>query len=475
MKVLLIVPNIVRIYNIMPSLSVASLKGYINNKTVHKAKIVDLVFYRKYWKKYLFKKINEEKPDLIGLTVLSINYLDALKIARFIKENFKIKIIFGGVHCILAPDDVIKKKEVDIVCTGEGEQVLEELLNNSLKCKNIKGIFYKKNNKIIRNEKRRLIEDLDSIPFPDFEDFDIEHYFAINHRHFPVMGSRGCPYNCTFCGNHALKKNLLGKYVRFRTVDNIIKELEQRLEKYSDKGLKYFYFFDDTFILYKDFIFELCKKIKEKKIHKKIKWTANVRANLVTNEIIKEMKSAGCYEVRMGVESANDYIRNKIYNRNMSKEQLLQAFEIIKKNGILLRLDFIIGAPFETLEMMQESFDFAKKSNADQIFFAKLYIFPGTEIKKLCESQQTVKNNIKLTGVSRVSKTEFITQKEFKFFSKKIGKWQGQRYFEEGLKIKNIRFLFDVLLFFVYYKYKYDLEFNQFHRWNIQRYKLKIV
>ena len=476
MKVLLIVPNI-KSYDIMPCLSTATLKGYINQKSKHKAKVADLVFHRSNWKEYLENIIINEKPDLIGISALSFNYPEALEISRFIKEKFSIKIIFGGVHCILSPDEVIKNNDVDIVCLGEGELVLKEILDNSVNCKNIKGIYYKENGKIFKNKKRKLIEDLDSIPFPDFEDFEIDHYFMINHKHFPIMGSRGCPYNCTFCGNHALKKNLLGQYVRFRSVENIINEIEQRVKTYYKKGMKYFYFFDDTFILYKKFVFEFCRKYKEKGLDKKIKWTANVRANLVTDDIIKAMKNAGCYEVRMGVESGNDYIRNKVYNRNMSRDQLLNAFKIIKKNGLQLRLDFIIGAPFETPEMIEESIELAKESNGDQIFFVKLYPFPGTEIKKICEKEQIIKKKMKFNekGMPPVDKTLFTSKKQLKKFQKLISLWQMQRYLKEGFKMKKIFFLFDIFVFLFYYKHKYDLEFNQIYRWNIQRYKLDIV
>ena len=476
MKLILIVPNI-KSYDVMPCLSVATLKAYINEKSNHEAKIIDLVFHRKYWKQYLKQRIIEEQPDLIGISVLSFNFPEALEISRFIKENFSIKIIFGGVHSILIPEDVIKNKEADIVCMGEGEEVLKEILDNSLDCKKIKGIIYKDKGKIINNGKRRLIQNLDSIPFPDFDDFDIDHYFMINHRHFPIMGSRGCPYNCTFCGNHAIKRNLVGKYVRFRSVDNILDEIDRRIKKYHDKGLKYLHFFDDTFILYKDFVLEFCKKFKLRKFHEKIKWNANVRANLVTDELIRTMRDAGCYEVRMGVESGNDYIRNKIYNKNMTNKQFFNAFEIIRKNGLQLSLDFIIGAPFETQEMMQESLDFAKKSQGDQIFFVKLYPFPGTEIKKICEQEHIIKTDEKLeeSGMPSVERTMFISKKQLNDFAKKISIWQMKRYIKEGLKTKKIRFFYDILVFLFYYRYKYDLELNQIYRWNIQRYKLDIA
>jgi len=474
MKILLIVPNI-ESYDPMPCLSVAHLKGYINSKNKYEAKIVDLAFNRKNWKEHLTKKITLEKPDIIGFSVLSFNYPGALQIARHIKKHFKIKIIFGGVHVILDPEEVIENDEVDIICTGEGEEALQELLDNNLNCEKIEGIWYKQDGEIIKNNRRKLVENLDSLALPDFSDFDIERYFVVNHNHFPIMASRGCPFSCTYCSNHALRKRLLGKYVRFRSVDSVIEEIETRVKQYQSKGLKFLYFFDDTFILSEDFVKEFCEKFKDKGFHKIIKWTANVRANLVTDKIIKTMKDAGCYEARMGVESGNNYILNKVYNRNMTSEQLLKAFKIIKENGVQLRLDFIYGAPTETLDMMEESFELAKRSQGDNVFFAKLYPFPGTEIKKVCEAEQTLHDNIdfKTKGMPPVEKTKYVTESQFNNFKNQISMWQLKKYIGDGLQLKGLKFFWDVLIFLLYYKHKYDLEYNQIYRWNVRNYKLE--
>ena len=124
MKILLIVPNI-KSYDVMPCLSVAYLKGFINKKSRHEAKVIDLVFHKKNWENYISKRIVEEKPDLIGFSVLSFNYPEAIEIARYIKNNFDIKIIFGGVHIILSPEEVIEKKVrvEDTFCPYCGEDV----------------------------------------------------------------------------------------------------------------------------------------------------------------------------------------------------------------------------------------------------------------------------------------------------------------------------------------------------------------
>ena len=154
MKILLVEPNIEG-YALMPSMALAVLKSFINNKTKHRAEIADFLFHKKEWREYLFHKIKKFNPDIIGFSIMSFNYSQALKMAGFIKKNFNMKIIFGGVHAILMPEQTLKNKEVDMVCACEGEYVLKELMDKKLNCKNVKGIWYKgsKEEIIINKEK----------------------------------------------------------------------------------------------------------------------------------------------------------------------------------------------------------------------------------------------------------------------------------------------------------------------------------
>jgi radical SAM superfamily enzyme YgiQ (UPF0313 family) len=274
-----------------------------------------------------------------------------------------------------------------------------------------------------------------------------------------------------------LKKKLEGKYVRFRSVDNIIQEIELRIKQYHKEGFKYLYFFDDTFILDRDFVLEFCKKFKRRGFNKLIKWNVNVRADLVTDEIIKSMKDAGCYEARMGVEAGSDYIRNKVYNKNITKEQIFNAFGTIKKYGLQLRLYFIVGAPYETMGMMEESLEMAKQSLADDAFFTLLYPLPGTEIKKTCEKENIIEKSNERKHhdavINPVARTNFVSSTQLQKFNQKIKRRQTGKYFQEGIKSNAIFFIWDVLLFLLYFKRKYDLEQNQLFRWSVQKYRLK--
>jgi anaerobic magnesium-protoporphyrin IX monomethyl ester cyclase len=473
MKVLFIEPNICS-YALLPPIALTVLKGFITTKTTHHAKILDLVFHKNDWQNYILKEIRREQPDLIGFSVLSFNFHEAIMIARFIKEHMSVKIIFGGVHVILSPQEVIHHHEVDIICIGEGEKVLQELLDNKLNCTDVEGIWYKKKGKIVKNKPRWLTTDLDSLAFPDFDNFDIQKYFIINNNHLPIMASRGCPYSCSYCSNHALKDALHGTYVRFRSVDNVLEEIDLRMRQYYGKGLKYLYFFDDTFIMDKEFVSEFCKRFKEKGYHKLIRWNVNVRANLVDDDLLKTMKDAGCYQVRMGVEAGNESIRNKVYKRNMTNQQISDAFEIIHRNKLQLRLYFMVGAPDETIEMMNESLKMAQQSHADEIFFGLLYPLPGTEIRRYCEHEQMI-NTTYVENIGPVLQTKYVSKPQLRRFMRKVQRWQIKMYIFDGVKLRGLHLFLDCFLFVFYYKTKYDFEMNQLFRWNVQRYKLDQV
>ncbi len=475
MKILLVVPNIEgRVGS--PPYNVALISSFIKNSTEHKSKISDLTFYKKNWKQYLRDEIENERPDLIGISVMSFDFSQALEIASFIKDNYSIKIIFGGVHAILQPDEVIANDNVDIVCTGEGEYVLKEILDNNLDCHGIKGIWYKDNGEIIRNEKRYVTENLDEFPFPDWNDFELEKYFLVNNNHITLMASRGCPYSCTYCSNHVLNKALSGKYVRFRSVDNILDEVGTVIDTYTSRGFQYIYFIDDIFILNKKWVLDFCKKYRARGYDKKVKWTASVRANLVNEEVINAMKEAGCYQVGMGIESSDDFIRNNVYKRNMSKSQIMNAVKIIKDSGMQMSTQFIIGAPYETIETMEATLQMAREIDADTIMFSILMPLPGTEIKKVCDNEGLVENNkFKHSQVmysSPVVKSKYATSKQIRYFYNKARNYQIRKYVWEGLKLKKFIFLWDLFIFLVYLKPKYQLEIQNAFKVTVKRYIL---
>jgi radical SAM superfamily enzyme YgiQ (UPF0313 family) len=198
----------------------------------------------------------------------------------------------------------------------------------------------------------------------------------------------------------------------------------------------------------------------------------------VTDELMNALKDAGCYQVRVGIEAGNDEIRNKLYKKDTTNQQITDAFKIIKKHDLQLRLYFMLGAPYETIAMMQESLDLAQASEADDILFSLLYPLPGTEIRKICEQEGVMISRkgdhfTDRSGSVPVFRTKYTSDHELEAFHRKVQRWQMKKFIIQGLLLRGPLFLFDCVNFIMYYKTKYDFDPNQIFRWNVERYHLQ--
>ncbi|RLF26601.1 MAG: hypothetical protein DRN01_04410, partial [Thermoplasmata archaeon] len=239
--------------------------------------------------------VKREKPDVVGIGVLTPQYASALKVASIVK-NFDrdIPVIFGGVHSTFMADEVALGENVDIVVRGEGEETTLDIVKTLIKgesLKNVSGITYRKNKKIVRNPDRPLIKNLDILPFPDRE-------LLINKRFYPhsefgvITPSRGCPYRCTFCSSNAFWG------YRTRSAENIVDEIEYLKDRYH---LLDFWLEGDSFLIIRRHVLQLCKELKARKLH--IMWGAMARVDQIDKELIKEMKSSGFCNISLGCES----------------------------------------------------------------------------------------------------------------------------------------------------------------------------
>jgi anaerobic magnesium-protoporphyrin IX monomethyl ester cyclase len=380
MKILFVYPN--HIGDTQIRLGIGYLSSYLK-KFNHNTDLLDLTFG--FDKDEIKKKISDFNPDLIGFSVLSPEFDFSIELASFIKENFNIPIIFGGVHPTLSPEDTIANENVDMVCVGEGELPLLELVNkmeNKKDITKIESIWVKKDGKIFKNAVRQLETNLDQFPFPDRDIFDKRHFLK-GKRGSPVLTTRGCPYQCTFCSNHALNKVYDFKnYVRYRTIDNVIEEINFIKKKYNVTSIM---IVDDTFTVRKERVAEFCQKFKETNL------TFNCMANpnSVNREMMFNLKSASCISVHMGVENGNDYIRNEVMNRHFSKSQIINAFAWAREFGLKTASFNIIGVPNETRNTVMETIQLNRLCKADVAQASIYYPFPHTRLGEYCE-----KNNL---------------------------------------------------------------------------------
>lgn len=326
----------------------------------------------------LVRQVKESKPGLVAFSVNTVTYQWAIMMARLIKKEIDVPIIFGGIHVTSVPDKVINREEVDFLCIGEGEYPLLELAN-SLDSGgidySIKNIWFKKNGNIIKNEVRFLIEDLDTLPFLDKEIF-YNKYKAFS-ANYMTMTSRGCPYSCTYCCNdvwHGLYKG--GKYLRRRSVDNVIEELFLMKNKYRIKRIN---FFDDVFVLDNKWLKEFSAKYREKI---DLPFGCMAHCKLFDLEKAKLLKDAGCYAISFGLQTANDENRKNIIKRTDTNNDVRKAASACHVVGLKFLIDHIFGIPYEGDKEYIEAIAFYNEIRPTAINSYQLAYFPKTSIIK---------------------------------------------------------------------------------------------
>lgn len=382
MKILFIYPNIIESPKDI-STGIAVLSA-VCKREGHKTALIDSTF--SISDSEILAKSKNFTPDLIAITTATNDFDYAVHIATLLKKHLNIPIITGGFHPTIAPDEVISKSCFDMLCIGEGEEALLELIESLKKGKintKIKNIWFKTNSgKVIKNPVRNLIQDLDKLPFPDRDLFDYKKYLEWNHGTATFISTRGCPFNCSYCINNFLTKMARGKgkYVRFRSIDNLFKEIKEVLKKYKD-DVKNIEFYDDTFTLDEKRIKEFCDKYP-KEIN--LPFNINARVNAVNPQIFQLLKKAGCVRVSIGIESGDEYIRNKILKRNMTDKQIIETFRVAREAGLKTYAFNMVGIPFETKESIKKTIELNRKCKPDYVGVSIFNAFKGTEIYETC-------------------------------------------------------------------------------------------
>lgn len=347
-------------------------------------------------KKENLRKIVKINPDLIGFSVYTKDYVWSLEMAQMIKRVINVPIVFGGIHCILVPEEVIKSKYVDFVCVGEGEEALSELVNSMQQGKidyNIKNMWFKTGEGVIkRNELRPLISDLDSLPFPDRD--IIVRQKPILKNGYIISSGRGCPYSCTFCVSGAMNQFYaekgLGKFVRQRSVKNVLDELIWARKKYKYKSIN---FTDDVFSLNINWLREFSREYK-KKINLPFFCTAN--PGTVKDEELLLLRDANCHMIGFGLQSASENIRMKVLSRVGSNKRIIEVAKLCHKLKIRFSFDHIFNIPGEGEKEQAEALKFYNDTRPHAIHTFWMTYFPKTKIadialKKGALSEEDVK------------------------------------------------------------------------------------
>jgi len=326
-----------------------------------------------------------ESADIVGISAPSVLAKGALELAGYAKSLGKITVV-GGPHATISPDFFLRDREglVDFVVRGEGEHTLLELvqkLSDGEDWKEVEGIFYLKDSKIVHTPDRPAIRNLDDLPFPARHLLPMKEYLrrwkkTIGYTFLNLLSSRGCPYSCFFCS-----KEIFGKVYRARSTKNVVDEMEFMVEKYAPDHL---FFNDDVFTLNRWRVLQICNELIERRL--KVDWGCESRVDTVDHELLKAMKKSGCTRIAYGVESGSQRILN-VLKKNVTAEQVKRATSLTKKVGIQVVHYLIVGTPGETVEDIELTKRLIRETNPDYIGVSFFTPFPGGESWKLLEDR----------------------------------------------------------------------------------------
>lgn len=359
------------------------LASYLE-KFGHQVVILDCL-RQEYTLEVIKKKIENIKPDLVGINILTPLAITAIAVARLVKEvDNSIPVVGGGPHATYDYLNLLKNYGFDYVVLGEGEITFSELVNflseekerKNRGLKKILGIAYRNQGRIVVNPLRPPIENLDDLPFParhlvNFNDYIID---SLLPKALEIMGSRGCSHRCIFCSS----SHFFGRW-RARSPENIITELEFLVRKYPQ--IESFLFYDDNFTLDKSRVIKLCKLLIKRDLNK-YQWNCLARVDQVNEEMLRFMKKAGCQKISYGIESGSPKILKNI-NKHLNLEVALKAIKLTKQAGIEALAFFMIGNPGENKETIRESIKFARKLNPTSTLWGITQIYPGTGLARM--------------------------------------------------------------------------------------------
>jgi Fe-S oxidoreductase len=321
-------------------------------------------------------------PDVVGITAVTQDIGNATRFARFVKERANIPIILGGVHLSTLRQ---LPEPFDLGVIGEGEVTMLELMSlpdlSPESLRTVKGICFRDGGEVIFTEPRELINDLDTIPLPDRELFNLNYYLQPRNlipyytgRTLTMLSSRGCPFNCRFCSTKVHWKKF-----RAFSAERVVAEMELLIIKYNVEIL---HIFDDLFIADRKRLLAISKLVKEKGLHRKVKFMCLVRSDMVDDTVMSVLKDMNVVATGAGMESGSDRMLRYLKRDTTTVEMNHHLIELSTRYQIPVMGSFMVGNPEETVEDLQDTLNFMLSHRDNKYFTPLTYIattFPGTE------------------------------------------------------------------------------------------------
>lgn len=385
LRLLLVNPTIVEKREHL-HLGLGTVGTYVKRRSGHEVRVLDFMAFRLTWRERLRQVLEEYRPDLIGMYIATPYFPAACSVAGEIRRLAPtLPILAGGHHPTLSPDDVIAHPAFDMLIIGEGEKPLVTLLDTlaaGASLEAVPGLWWREGGAVRKTPKATLLE-AESMPAVDWSIHDEEtlranfYYWGI----LPVMASRGCPARCSFCSITNVQRLYAGeRFLRFRNPREVVDEIADSYERYREYGMRVVFFYDLNFLVNPKWLKEFTDEYKRRGLNKRLPFSAYTRADHVNLETLEALRDSGCVNLRVGIEAANPYMRNALYEKEVPQEVLLAALRGIKGLGISITGYFMAGGPGERPEWLMESLELARREGVEFPVFFHYKPLAGTDI-----------------------------------------------------------------------------------------------
>jgi len=391
MNVLLLTPpslqlsfgKIKKLSDALPSIGLAYIGAVLRNNGIN-VKILDA--YAEETKiQDIVQVVTNNQIDLIGISVLTTSADLVEEIVHTLrKEAPSVIVVLGNVHASIFAENILLRDGADIIVHNEGEYTMLDIvqaLEKESPLNEIDGISFKQDGKIIHTKSREFISDLDQLPYPAWDLYDIKKYQTDPRTEvkdtlfrYQILATRGCPNQCTFCSSRSAKS--LGTKYRMRKPKAIVDEIEHL---YLNFGARTILFMDLAFPLVKEHAMAVCQEIIDRGYHKKITWSSECRVKPIDQEMLEKMRESGCIRVNFGIESGQDRIL-KMIKKGINTTDVRKAVTLANNAGIEVDGLFMIGLPTETPEDIKKTIDFAICLDIRYATFNVFVPFPGSEL-----------------------------------------------------------------------------------------------
>lgn len=330
-------------------------------------------------------RLTQIDPDVVGFSVVTNQWPYAQKLAEWARQATSAPLVCGGIHTMAAAEEILTKSQFDFVFRGEAEEAFLEFVEKMAGNEDISGV---RNLGLLQNGRTQInpvrpLPDLKELPFKDYEIFDFQKIIDAKNGWIGLMGSRGCPFSCTYCFNHQMvsryRKDLNCSfrelnYIRHFDVEQIIAEIRYLLDNY--RNIKMFIFDDDLFTFYREYVKEFCQAYKR---ICSIPFVVNAHVGFFDEERARYLAEANCKIVKFGVESGSERIRKRVLQRHMKNEKIVKAIRTAHEFGLHSSVFLMIGLPDETYEDVMATIRLMAKAKPGRYRWSFFYPFPGTK------------------------------------------------------------------------------------------------